>query len=241
MELVCSPTKVRGGDKRGKSWAWRWEANWHKCDCNISVGLVCVVPPAWRSGGGCFSHPLLRVLSFVYAAGGWSNPEWGRLQQDFVLSRGKVSRSRHRGETGDASIHPVVLLSPNISSHAEMFKVSSLSRWISFKFHWWVCWSCWSEFFFFCEEHLTHTMPKLSISCFFFSPCQPCTDLQPTALALVSGSLLEWKMGNNHGGAFWPNRFHGCFMLRCPLVFCLARKVCNVNLNGGGFGGGVLI
>lgn len=54
----------------------------------------------------------------------------------------------------------------------------------------------------------------------------------------MSGSLPEWKMEYNRGGDFWQNRFHGCFMLRCPLVFCLALKFYNVNLSGGGFWSG---
>lgn len=41
--------------------------------------------------------------------------------------------------------------------------------------------------------------------------------------------------------AFWQNRFHGCFMLHRPLVFCLALALHNVNLKQGGFGVGVLI
>lgn len=42
-------------------------------------------------------------------------------------------------------------------------------------------------------------------------------------------------------GLFWQNRFHGCFMLHRPLVFCLAVVSHNVNLKQGGFGAGVLI
>lgn len=40
---------------------------------------------------------------------------------------------------------------------------------------------------------------------------------------------------------FWRNRFHGCFMLHCPLVFCLALAWHNVNLKQGGLGVGVFI
>lgn len=38
--------------------------------------------------------------------------------------------------------------------------------------------------------------------------------------------------------SFWQNRFHGCFMLHRPLVFCLALALHNVNLKQGGFWSG---
>lgn len=91
-------------------------------------------------------------------------------------------------------------------------------------------------------------MPKNEICFFSFLNVPPSavyclglTNSQLSELALGSGSLQEWKTGHKCGAFFWWSRFHGCFMLHCPLLLCLALLLQSVNLKQGGFGVGVLI
>lgn len=94
--------------------------------------------------------------------------------------------------------------------------------------------------------------PKIKMRCFFcfrfscVSRLLSDSDEFLSSLGINTHRLGQPGEGEEKGarmwsGLFWQNRFHGCFMLHRPLVFCLAAASHNVNLKQGGFGAGVLI